>query len=850
MKIKYLVFILFLVYSLPIRSNDRLKRGLYFQSFEVDKDKRTCLDLTPDKALNAGNGFILEFDMSLRREDHVFGYVFRLICNDTLNIDMLADITSVETNYSLIAGRQTLITYRNSEIGFAPGTWIKVWLRYDPSKNEIELSLNETKKTAHFPLDKPNHLRVYFGANTHNVFSTTDIAPMTIRDIRISDMDMHPMRYWELESHAYHVVYDEWEHARAVVSNPQWEIDSHIHWNKRISLTLPGAHYCMAFDPVNDRIFVVKDKSIFIYDTKNRTMDTLEARRGVPFNTEYNHLEYNPVKDELVSYHFESDYLATFNFQTLAWNNEDKTLIPPYYWHHSNCYINGDSLLVTFGGYGFHRYHSAFYKYNSVAGAWESFDLSTTIAPRYLGGMGCLDDKKILYFGGFGNESGRQEASPKNYYDLFRIDVDKATAQKIWELRNPGEHFTNSNSLVIDKNNGKFYALAYPNKRYASVIKLHEYSLDKPEYRVVGDSIPYFFNDIESYCDLFQSADSSELYAITSYVSNNVTEINIYAIAFPTLSAEEIMQHPLSHSNMWLWLWLMTSTGLIVVFIIFREKQHKRRKTAKSHEQSNDLISDNEEETIIYNIPLTEKRHSSINLLGNFQIVDSNGNDISKNLTPTTTQLFLLLLMSTIKNGNGITAQELKKILWYDKDDDSARNNRNVNISKLRSILKPFAEVKVMNQDDYWTIQSGKTVFCDYERVWILMKILKTRDQFNKKRLSELVDIALKGTLLPHIQQTEWLEPYQLEYSDRLIECLMKYSQHDEVKTDLLLLLKIADAIMLHDHIDEDAIKLKCYALFRSGRKNQALQVFNKFTADYENLLAAKHNLVFEEIVK
>ena len=121
MKIKYLLFVLLLVYSLPIKSNDDdVKRGLYFRSFEVDKDKRTCLDLTPDKALNVGNGFILEFDLNLRRENHVFGYVFRLICNDTLNIDLIADITSEETNYSLVAGRQTLIKYRNSEIGFAP----------------------------------------------------------------------------------------------------------------------------------------------------------------------------------------------------------------------------------------------------------------------------------------------------------------------------------------------------------------------------------------------------------------------------------------------------------------------------------------------------------------------------------------------------------------------------------------------------------------------------------------------------------------------------------------------------------------------------------------------------------
>ena len=821
--------------------------GLYFQSGEVDKDKRTSLNLTPDKALDLSKGFIMEFDLNLRSEGQNFGYIFRLIYNDTLNIDLLSNISGLESNYSLIAGHQTLISYQNSEIGFVPGRWIKVCLRSDPSKNIIDLSLNEVKKTAEYAFGKPKQLHIYFGGNTHYIFSTTDIVPMTIKDIRISDLDSHPIRYWKLESHLHNAVYDECENAKAVVSNPQWEIDNHVNWSKQASLVLPDAHYCMTFDPVNDRIFVAKDKRVFIYNAKNHTTDTLEVSKGVPFNTEISQLEYDPVKDELISYNFESANLAKFNFYTLEWSNENKALVSPFYWHHSNCYIISDSLLLTFGGYGYHRYNSTLFKYNSVTSLWESFNLSSSITPRYLGAMGYQGKNKLLYFGGFGNESGRQEESPRNYYDLYSIDFSEAKAQKIWELPNPNEHFTNSNSLVIDKGKRKFYALAYPNKRYASEIKLHEYSLDKPEYREVGGSIPYFFNDIESFCDLFQSSDSTELYAITSFVKNNFTEINIYSIAFPTLSAEDIIQHPLSSSEVLNWLWLAIPACIIIVFLFIWINRH--RKLAIVSEEYKQLL-DNDEEPIIYNTHVTEKNHSSINLLGNFQVIDSNGNNITKNFTPTTTQLFLLLLMFTIKNGKGISSQELRNILWFDKDDDSARNNRNVYVAKLRSILKSFPEVKIVNHEGYWSIISDESVFCDYDKAMILMKTLKNSSRFNKKILAELVDIALKGTLLPYIQQLEWLESFLSDYSSQLIECLMKYSKHDELKTDLLFLLKIADTILLHDNIDEDAICLKCYALFRMGRKSHALQAFNKFTYDYENLLATKHNLIFDEIVK
>jgi DNA-binding SARP family transcriptional activator len=442
-----------------------------------------------------------------------------------------------------------------------------------------------------------------------------------------------------------------------------------------------------------------------------------------------------------------------------------------------------------------------------------------------------------------------QEEFPRNYYDLYTIDVENNAVKKLWELPNPKEPFTNSNSLVIDKNNGKFYALAYPNKRYASFIMLHEYSLDKPHYRVAGDSISYIFNDIESYCDLFQSSDSSELYTIITYIRGNTTDVQLYTMAYPPLSLHEtIQQPPLPSKKRFFWLLLLFPACVIVVSVVlYRKKQHQ---PFAAQTDSDKPALGKEEEPVVYKNFFNEKRPSSIYLLGNFQVIDSDSVDITKNFTPTTNQLFLLLLMSTVKNGQGITSNELKRTLWADKDDDSARNNRNVYINKLRSLLKTFRDIKVMNQENYWSIQYGKDVFCDYERIQVLMKMLHKADRFSIKLLNELVDIALRGTLLPYIQEIEWLEPYQSDFGNLLIERLIEYSKREEEKKDLLLLLKIADLIFLYDNIEEDAIKLKCYALYRLGRKNQALNAFNKFTADYESLLAAKHNLVFGDLVR
>ena len=852
MRIKFTFLLMcFAVFSSTVEADDEVKRGLYFQSFEVDKDQRTCLNLNPKRPFVFIKGFSMEFDVKLRRENQSFGYIFRIICNDTVNVDLLTDIST----FSLVIKNRTVIQYRNWEIGDnIENTWIKVLFVFDPVAGSVSLSLNGREKKADYSLIDLQRFNVYFGKNMHGFFSTTDIAPMIVKDIRIFDEKNKLARHWELAKHSSNGVYDECVSDMASALNPVWEIDNHLRWSKRKNLNFTQRIYGIAFCRNEGRLYFAGDSIIYVYNTNTHEVDVIEVLAGAPFNFDIsNQIIYDPNREVLLSYDFEGEQLAVFDFFSRQWNNNNNSEKLPRHLHHGRLFIPEDSLFAAFGGYGYHRYNSLFYKCRVADNIWDMTDLSAYISPRYLGAMGRLEDRQVLFFGGLGNESGLQIEFPRNYYDLYTINIDNIEVKKIWELPNPAEDFTNSNSLVVDRKNGKFYALAYPNKRYVSVIKLHKYSLDKPEYRVLGDSIPYFFNDIESFCDLFQSADNTELYAITSHVKNNATDINIYSISFPPMSQEEIMQRPpvLSNNGAVWFLLVGLLIGLTAIFMVYR----KRKPTPKFIENLEDCMVNEQtftydEEILVYENLLIEKRPSSISLLGNFHIVNNEGYDIAKNFTSTTTQLFLLILLSTINNGHGSTSKEIWKMLWYDKDEFSAKNNRGVYVNKLRAILKSFEEIRITNDAGYWKVQFEKNVFCDYERVLVLIKTLQAGDLFNKKMLTELLDIALKGTLLPYTHQTEWLEPYQTQYTNMLIECLMKFSTHEKVKTDLLLLLKIADVILLHDSIDEDAITLKCRALFQSGRKSQALQAFNRFTADFEKLLAEKHNLVFEELVK
>src|SRR5262245_14301238 len=84
----FLLLSLETLHSQPHSSN--LNYGLSFASHEASKDHRTGLNLNPDGAYSINNDFTLEFDLALKRLTNAYGYILRVIANDSLNIDLMS----------------------------------------------------------------------------------------------------------------------------------------------------------------------------------------------------------------------------------------------------------------------------------------------------------------------------------------------------------------------------------------------------------------------------------------------------------------------------------------------------------------------------------------------------------------------------------------------------------------------------------------------------------------------------------------------------------------------------------------------------------------------------------------
>ncbi|MDR2774187.1 MAG: hypothetical protein LBC19_05505 [Tannerella sp.] len=872
-----LLLITFIQLSFVCADNteDKKDEGLYFHSFLVDKDSRTGLDLTPEKPFSFPDGFTLSFDFKIRPEHDTYGYIFRIICNQNTNIDLISNIDS--PSLMLVSGNTTLTNFPTSEIReSANGEWIKAELTVDIENNKIRISLNGQQKSIDHDICLLKKFMICFGRNNDINFSTTDVAPFILKDVRIFDYKNRPVRHWKLNRHGDNCVFDECKSAKAVTTNAVWEIDRRTEWKKRATVTIAGKYPQISFDRENKRIFIAKNNLINIYDAEKDLTHEIKSGHGTPFNVDINQLLYDGTNDRLIIYDFTKNRLGEFNFAIQKWDNEDDTYSTRRFMHHNKHFDEKNSTVYTFGGYGFHKYSALLQSFSETEHQWQSIDLSDVIHPRYLAAMGIWRDSLLLCFGGYGNASGKQYESPHNYYDLYAVNPYTQNVRKIWEIPRVDKHFTNSNSLVVNKANRTFYTLSYPNNVYETQMFLHEYSLQEPGFRRLGNPIPFLFNDVESYCDLFIPSDSSTLFAVTSYMAGDNSKIDIYSISYPPLSMTDILQTENKTTNILytlLYILLFAVTGIPAYLAVKRIKKmmhiHSALKAIKPDNNKPDIkpnikpnnkpdIKPDNKPDIKPDIKPNKKakeeenmttHYPAVYMLDMFDVLDSKGVNISHLFTPTISQMFILLYLKT-RDGKGITSNELQKILWPDKDIENARNNRNVYFNKLRPILNIMGNIRLSKINDFWILShDAGTIYCDYETVMENIELIRKNTILDIELLRITLRIAKKGKLLPSYE-LEWLDNYKTAYSNTIIEFLLSLAEHPDVKTNLLLILNISEIILIQDSLDESAIKLKCGILYKLGKKKQALQCYNKYTEEHLKILNIEPELTFDEIVK
>jgi len=829
-----------------------VKYGLEFKSHEVEKGNRTGLDLTPEKPFHFPGGFSITFEaMFHRKSQQIFGYILRIIGNNNQNIDLvLASEYDIYPNIIVTTSKaESLLNYKFEDFGNTYDEWLPISITFKIEESLLIISIGNKKYS--FAISNANdfkNVNIVFGKNDYLKSPIRDVPPMVIKEILIKDSEEKPIYHWSLSKHVTGGVYDELKKHFASCSNPLWILDKHTSWEKLLTFNTRSNPQICYNEKEND-IAIADAIDFYTFNTNTGILKKDSLTKGQPHGNLMNQLIYDPVRNKYCSYSFEKK-ASYYDSIKKSWDNNAPDF-ELYHWHHNRYLYPGDSCLYLFFGYGHHKYSNEIFRYNPKNNSLESINFKGNIPPpRYLSGLGKIDDDRILLFGGYGSTTGNQEFFPKNYYDCYIINLKTKEIKKLWELNVTDRNFVVANSVVVDTTKHCFYALCFPQQEFSTYLQLCRFSMEKPQYKILADSIPFVFHDIHSYVDLYLNNRTNELFTVTFFpqVTDSVSFVSIYKLAYPPLQKSDLYQdNTEGRSKNWVVLAgiiaLLCSLGVYFLLV------NRGKRNIKENPSIDSFPKPEEEEPIISIKPVNIRvKKQSIFLFGGFQVMNREGRDITGEFTPLLKQLFLIILLNTLKDGKGISSLKLREALWFDKSEESANNNRGVSLSKLRQIFEQIGVIQIKNQNSYWLIEFDEDIYCDYYEALILMKRLKNKTTRTGKDIKKVLSIVSFGELLPNLQ-IDLVDPFKADFSNELIDLFLDIVQQPGLDITSQDRINLINSILIQDSLNEEALKLKCILLVNMGKNGLAKKVYDSFSKEYRLLLGTDFKHSFEQII-
>jgi two-component SAPR family response regulator len=361
----------------------------------------------------------------------------------------------------------------------------------------------------------------------------------------------------------------------------------------------------------------------------------------------------------------------------------------------------------------------------------------------------------------------------------------------------------------------------------------------------VGDTIPYLFNDIQSFADLCYFPNSSKFLAVTLFKENKQTRINIYSLLSPP---EPLLVHvrEIGHTNYLLWIAMVCIIGLVIAAYIFFYRR-KKAKPSESAERATHAYHTVSKFTDIEDAHNRNGCCSAIFLFGDLQLFTPEGNEITKYFTPLIKELFLIILLYSIKLDRGISSEKLNEILWFDKSEKSARNNRSVSIAKLKSLLDKMGHCQLSKDTGCWKIEIDyNAIRVDYHNY---LNIVSNKNKLNKEKIIQLTHITQRGNFLSNIEH-EWLDAFKSAVSNEIIDSYIQFAGSVQIADEPEFLIKLANDIFYFDPVNEEAMILKCKALSHIGKHSLAKNTFENFIKEYKVIYGEAFERDFHTILE
>lgn len=801
--------------------------GLHIQSFPHPANEFTSLALENGEPVRIGDRKTTLECRLWNRSENVFGVVFRIFTDRNKTIDLMYCVADNDARFpQLMVDNKVYPLSKELRLE----RWIDVALTIDPGNKTITLIYDGEEISIDGSDVLPIHdLRFYFGKCSVVQYDLDNVASINLKDIRIL-LEGKAIREWDMRFHQDSVCFDRLASSPARIENGNWLIDDHIAW-RHIHRQEFQSTPSIAFDPLTATFYMTNDgKRIYTFGCSGHKSGAIDVNGGECAAVYPNSIMFIPETGNLFSYNLDQNIYTCFDFDRKAWksNRSPEKRHKEYYWNNTVTWNPADSTLISFGGYGHYHFNNELLVSHPGSTMPQKRVILKEIDPRRSSASVLVDS--ILYvFGGRGCHSGKQEMTQRYYYDLYAINIHSMQVFKLWDIQDrpvEGDFLPGSN-MIFDRKNDVFYILT--NQMGGTMMRIDR---NEPKIEVTSLPIRCFYDAQHLYINIYQSGERFySVFQQTSASGNSI--VNIYEISSPAVVLCDAMiparTDDISGEK--------NAAGRILPVIIILAVlaavylTYRRRHPAKT---VNDLKTEEIQEAAsaeeIMDTHHYDFSRKSICFFGGFRVHDKEGNDITDLFTPTLKSLLILLVLYTVKDEKGLSGNKLLQTMWFDKTEESAKNNRNVYMSKLRSILERIGDVRIVNQKGFWSICVENDAICDYMEA----KRLFTENSGNQDVLERLVELLLRGVMLPNVEE-DWVDPFKNDFSNKTIDFLTGLLRSPDLSDAFLL--RIADTLFQYDFLNEEALNVKCSILYKQGKKGLAKTVYDAYCKDYQSSL-------------
>jgi DNA-binding SARP family transcriptional activator/DNA-binding beta-propeller fold protein YncE len=831
--------------SITIISKAQEAYGLEFACKNISQESRTSLDLFPVQPLAVKDNYVLSFDLSFMPfYSSYFGYIFRITDEKKQNIDLIYNVHTYAFN--VVTGNDfSGISFKIDKDSLYH-QWNNIRLDINTQTHTLLVTVNgKGIKSIRHPVISGHQLNICFGANYRKTFKTFDVAPMRLKDVKISD-GRELLHHWPLDQVSGTEAKDGLTGQTATIKNPVWLRPQFSEWQLADSFFI-NSNASVAINPATENVYITGRDSIYQYSCSQHTLaaGALAQQQGTPAGIRS---VYDIARHQLCNLFPDRQQVALFDSAAGKWSQSIDHNAVTNYWHSNIFFSLYDSAVYSLGGYGDFRYKNEVYRYDPGQQRWDTLHVTGDFfTPRYLAAAGANHAGDSVYvLGGYGSITGDQLLNPHALYDLMLFDVKHRTFKNIYKLKEPEEPFAFASNMIINSAHQEYFALTFPNDRMNSSLQLIRGSLKNPAYTKLAAPLPYNFYDTKSAAYLFYCPQNDKLVAVTFFSpKNNITKAKIYTLSFSPY-ALAVKAPDNEHIPVYVVrLLLAIAIGFSLFLLAAGMSALKINKTVKEDDEP---VAATAPQADAQEPPATTILHaqpaSAIYLFGHFTVLDKEGNDITRLFSPLLKELFLLLFLHSLPGKAGISSEKINEILWPGRSVKDAKNNRSVNIVKLKSILDKTGAYTLVKENDKWIFHfDDPQVQVDLAGYLQLLSVISI-DGSNIHRVADLVK---RGAFL---QETEysWLDKFKADISAQAIPLLIHYLEEHTAEPEQVI--SICDCILNFDSLCEEAVMLKCKALVTLRQHASAKKIYTSFIAEYERIYGETFEMEYTKAIE